>query len=651
MATSKTVVRRPKFDLRFITEDSEYQIRHNTKNLTNAYMTESIISVTTKNALEDDTSAFSFVLSGDMEWDKILRENDLVILNIEPNEYQPNKPFSKDHPWNRTVVVGLISEVRIEGAYGDDSKMYRITGQSFQKAFTNFELRTITQASMATGAAQGWMDFRPDAGEEESSFTKSIFQTTVASVAKTLIERFREFMKYNFEEAEGEKGGFDNFFEEKVTYLIGSWTADEALSDPLTITSFEGSLNQLVKEVAAPPFLEYFFEVNSGTEIGNEGVALIIRKTPFDKKEWEQLSKYVLRTRDVISENFGRTDIDAFSIYNVVPGMENEDLALMNAVPWYNESLVNKYGYKMLEVSSKFINFGTTEMQEDLREEVEADEDMEFYENTVAAKFGKKLYNWYVNNPNFYSGDITVVGHPDYRMGNILIYKNSNQNEMWEFYIESVQHSFSYEDGYTTELGVTRGLRISDENDHGIRFKPPAGKAKRFKGGYLGELNLAYIEEQRAAREAELNSGGTGEGGGDSDVVISAGGWTNPSPGGISSEFGGRTHPITGEWKVHTGLDISRVNGLDIRAARGGKVLSVKTGNTGYGNHVILSHETGLTTLYGHMSSMSVSAGESVMAGQKIGVQGTTGASTGVHLHFEVRLNGKPVDPRNYVDY
>jgi murein DD-endopeptidase MepM/ murein hydrolase activator NlpD len=98
----------------------------------------------------------------------------------------------------------------------------------------------------------------------------------------------------------------------------------------------------------------------------------------------------------------------------------------------------------------------------------------------------------------------------------------------------------------------------------------------------------------------------------------------------------------------HTGLDLASTN-TRISAAADGVVAVVGSGTTGYGNYVIIVHGGGLVTLYGHMVLTMVRVGQTVTQGQQIGVEGTTGASTGVHLHFEVRLNGTPVDPSPFL--
>ena len=117
----------------------------------------------------------------------------------------------------------------------------------------------------------------------------------------------------------------------------------------------------------------------------------------------------------------------------------------------------------------------------------------------------------------------------------------------------------------------------------------------------------------------------------------------------ITSKFGYRTHPVTGVYKLHTGVDIasSGISGSSICAAKGGTV--VKAGyNTGYGNYVLINHGDGYATLYGHASSLTVSAGQTVTKGDTIGYVGSTGYSTGPHLHFEIIKNGEYQDPLSY---
>lgn len=117
-----------------------------------------------------------------------------------------------------------------------------------------------------------------------------------------------------------------------------------------------------------------------------------------------------------------------------------------------------------------------------------------------------------------------------------------------------------------------------------------------------------------------------------------------PVNGTLTSGFGMRMHPILHYRRMHTGVDISAPNGTPILAAADGIVISAGYGR-GYGNRVILDHGGGVSTLYAHASRLYVASGQHVTRGQRIAAVGSTGLSTGNHLHWEVRINGKPVNP------
>jgi murein DD-endopeptidase MepM/ murein hydrolase activator NlpD len=122
-----------------------------------------------------------------------------------------------------------------------------------------------------------------------------------------------------------------------------------------------------------------------------------------------------------------------------------------------------------------------------------------------------------------------------------------------------------------------------------------------------------------------------------------------PVPGArITSTFGPRTHPIFGDVRTHTGVDFGVGSGTPIRAAGDGTVVYAGP-RGGYGNTTIIDHGSSLATLYAHQSNIHVSVGQRVSRGQVIGAVGSTGYSTGPHLHFEVRVNGTPVDPLPYL--
>lgn len=135
-------------------------------------------------------------------------------------------------------------------------------------------------------------------------------------------------------------------------------------------------------------------------------------------------------------------------------------------------------------------------------------------------------------------------------------------------------------------------------------------------------------------------------------VKINSTGFIKPIAGPITSPFGWRTHPIFKSRIFHSGIDIGGANGGAIMASNDGKVI-YSGWYGGYGKCVIIDHGVvngqPITTLYAHMSSISVGNGQMVKKGQTVGREGSTGYSTGPHCHFEVRVNGKPTNPFNYI--
>ena len=122
------------------------------------------------------------------------------------------------------------------------------------------------------------------------------------------------------------------------------------------------------------------------------------------------------------------------------------------------------------------------------------------------------------------------------------------------------------------------------------------------------------------------------------------------SGGWVSSEYGNRWHPILGKYKWHSGIDIAVNSGTPIKAAEDGTVI-LSGSNGGYGLCVIIDHGGGISTLYGHASKLLVKKGDIVTRGQTVALAGSTGVSTGPHLHFEVRIKGVTDNPRNWVKF
>lgn len=178
-------------------------------------------------------------------------------------------------------------------------------------------------------------------------------------------------------------------------------------------------------------------------------------------------------------------------------------------------------------------------------------------------------------------------------------------------------------------------------------------KTVEIRTQYLSKLEkdhdaLEKAEDETKAEADRLTKELAAKASNSSNSKYTGGKMTWPLPGHytITSQFGNRLHPILKVYKLHTGVDIAGAgcNGDPVVAAAAGTVIK-STYSTAYGNYIVIDHGGGITTLYAHSSKLLVKAGDKVSAGQEIMKVGTTGYSTGPHLHFEVRKDGKYLNP------
>lgn len=167
-------------------------------------------------------------------------------------------------------------------------------------------------------------------------------------------------------------------------------------------------------------------------------------------------------------------------------------------------------------------------------------------------------------------------------------------------------------------------------------------KAQNEKYGVGGETDdptVPYLENYDEAAE-EL-----------SDSISEINSMAMPVIGTVTSEFGNRIHPLTGKPSFHTGIDIGADRGEEIKAALGGIVTGAVEDDADYGNYLVLTHADGVQTMYAHCSSLTVGKGDTVEKNEVIAYVGSTGKSTGPHLHFEIRVNSVRLNPRWYLDF
>lgn len=161
-----------------------------------------------------------------------------------------------------------------------------------------------------------------------------------------------------------------------------------------------------------------------------------------------------------------------------------------------------------------------------------------------------------------------------------------------------------------------------------------------------------YAEQLRQQAAAAAAKNGTTTSSGGKVNLTGSGGfiWPLPSSTNITSKYGPRTHPISGRSSTHGGVDVGAAGGSTIIAAKGGTAV-ISAYNSSYGNYVVIAHPDGSKTLYAHMKSRACSAGDSINQGETIGYVGSTGSSTGNHLHFEVWLGSSSSSRTNPMNF
>lgn len=192
-------------------------------------------------------------------------------------------------------------------------------------------------------------------------------------------------------------------------------------------------------------------------------------------------------------------------------------------------------------------------------------------------------------------------------------------------------------------------VQLKDQNKQAMNNKLEVTQKKRKElesiQGSRNELEKALDELEQTSKQIEAEIRQYQE---KNQTTLGTGKYIWPVRGQIVQNFGWRIHPILRKRQFHTGLDIAVEYGRPILAADSGVVI-FSGYNGGYGKMLLIDHGSGFSTLYGHASALLVDKGQTVVKGQVVAKVGTTGLSTGPHLHFEIRKNGTPVNPRDYL--
>jgi len=218
-----------------------------------------------------------------------------------------------------------------------------------------------------------------------------------------------------------------------------------------------------------------------------------------------------------------------------------------------------------------------------------------------------------------------------------------NANEQFSKSVQSLRNQLTTVEDRTRKLAIIAGITTLDEASQGgsggVRNDDLAANnpyrddidKMSFRSNRL-QSDLSVLEEKFVAQSRLLSSTPS----------------IAPVRGILTDGFGGRSDPFTGESGQHNAIDISSAVGQPVRTPADGIVVKAEWAN-GYGNVIFVSHGYGYSTRYGHLSSFSVRPGQRIKRGDVIGHVGSTGRSTGPHLHYEVRVNNNPVNPLEYI--
>ena len=341
------------------------------------------------------------------------------------------------------------------------------------------------------------------------------------------------------------------------------------------------------------------------------------------------------------------------STINSLQGQQNDQIALKNALDEKNAITVKQILNlnEQIELHTQLIEQKTEEVDEAQKV---ADEQLEKYKVRVRAMEESGRYNYF--EVLFGASSIGEFLSLIDDIGDIM----RSDKELEDAYRQSVKELKAVKAEYEqakadmedskTELEALKAQQEKDIAEATAVIASLQGDISS-NSSLLSELSAqekqlnADIQKKvdELNKQQEANKGNTSSG-----STVGTGNLVWPSYCTyITSRQGSRIHPVTGEYKNHGGTDIGASYGSAIYAADSGTVVRSSDGwNGGWGNYVMIDHGNGMQTLYAHMSSRAVSVGQSVSRGQTIGYVGSTGMSTGPHLHFEMYINGSRIDPQ-----
>lgn len=465
-------IRRPKIRIEIVTDDNTFTLRfEDTKDYTGDQFGAKLLSFQTKNAMEDDSAVFQINMAGDVYWDKLVMANDIIRIFLTPNA----DPSDKEGNTERLIQVGMVSQVSKVGSYGNDQTQYRITGQSFIKPFMKFGLGVI-QEVQAVLPEVGWLV--DGDGENEVKFTGS----SAHEVMTGIIDRFIPYLKYNYTEQTY------NTIKDYLEYDdLTSWDEYEKLTEVSAFTNFDGTLKQLMDMVTARPFNELFFKNSEKTK----GKAqLVLRKTPFNPTEWNALESIIVPTEDFIEEDVGKSDVETYSIFTVLPaGMLKELTGNVFSKPQFHQELVDRYGYSKLETENLYLGAKDTSATED----DDKNEDDKGTERGTYDKLKKDLDNY--GKENLSKGKDKYTSKLSSKYKNL---KKAEVKKILDSYIKSGKLS-------KEEYEKITGNKTEDEKESDSRPKLTKEKLQSImKENFKSDKSFSDKKEKKKATDAVM---------------------------------------------------------------------------------------------------------------------------------------------------
>jgi hypothetical protein len=510
--------------------------------------------------MEDDSPVFSLIILAKEKWDRILNANDLIRIRVNPDN-------AKAVPDNPYIMVGLLSDIRKDGEYADGTLLYRITGRAMTKALIDFEVGVIQEVSTLIPSV-GWLPDSEEDGLKFSQNTAAgigneLMERFVYKYSKYNFsggKGLQDYLTHSFtsweeDESLADVTPFINY-EGSIRQFL-----EDVAAKPFNELYFEYTNDGTCVAIMRPtPFDEDKWKSLPTYKFTSD----VTVQESFGKSDAEMYSIFVVQAPNVtefnsmdlgvfpkfhpaLVEKYGYKRLDAENRYLLSAGVaaatsgDNtaggaasaplfEDVLkfitdnklqdaetlrkqrnmvyseIATAFPTLTKASINgiidslKDGDFSRERYTEIVLTNGTE-----KDTAEANQEKEVSTEKLE-RYTQRLYNWYCENVNFYSGDIRVLGSPAYRLGIRLLYEDLEQDTVWEFYLESVQHEFSFSNGYTTVLGVTRGLPNRGEN----RFNNLWGNSEDFKGGYLGEKSLEDLLASAQPANTDTSSGAVG---------------------------------------------------------------------------------------------------------------------------------------------